>query len=69
MNVSKRPVGLVGIEFNQKGWYWLFHLIVVFKDPINGFWDIVHDHIQIYFIWLYGIKLLTVQALTLSPYV
>jgi len=55
MDVSEWPVGLVGIEFNQKGWYWLFHLIVVFKDPINGFWDIVHDHIQIYFVWLYGI--------------
>lgn len=52
MNVSKSPVSLISIELNQKSWHRLFHLIVVFEDPINGFWDIVHDHIQIYFVWL-----------------
>lgn len=52
VNVGKRPVCLVGVQLNEEVWDRLLHLIVVFEYPVDSFGDVVHDNVQIYFIWL-----------------
>ena len=45
VKVSKCPICLVSIELNEEVRHWLLHLIIMFKDSVDCFRDIIHDHI------------------------
>jgi hypothetical protein len=52
MDVGDTPQELVGIKLDQKGRHCLAHLQILLHHSVHGLWNIVHDHIQVHFVWL-----------------
>lgn len=53
MYIGQSAVTLVGIELHQESGYCLLHLVVVLKDSVYGFRNVVHDNIQVNLIGLH----------------
>lgn len=56
VDVGKRAEALIGVQFDQKDGYGLFHLVVVFEDAIDSLRDVVHHYIQINLILLVTLR-------------
>merc|ERR1719507_2302114 len=47
MSVGTSSAHLIGVELHENVWYRLFHLVVVFHDPVDGVGAILHDNIEV----------------------
>ena len=61
VNVGNGPHELIGIELNNERWDHLLHFEVLLHYSVGRVRDVVHDHIQVNFVWLVSIR---VEALT-----
>ena len=51
MNVSKGPEALIGVQFHEDHWNFLFALIIVLQNSEHGLLYIIHYDIEIYLIF------------------
>lgn len=66
MDVGKSSIALISVKLNKLGRDRLLHLIIVFQDSVNCFWDVVHNDVEVYFIWLFKFKHNNTYLISLS---
>ncbi len=52
VDVCECSVSLVCVQFDQQNGHRLLHFVVVLQDAVDCLWDVVHHHVQVYFIGL-----------------
>jgi len=52
VNVGKCAECLISVQFDQEHGHLLLHFIVVLQNSVHSLWNVLHNHIQIYFVLL-----------------
>ena len=56
VNIRQCPETLICVEFDEKNWHRLLHLVVVLEDAVDRLWDVIHHNIQIDLVLLVSLR-------------
>ena len=56
VNVCDRTQQLVGVQLDEQIWHHLFHFEILLHDAVSCVWNIVHDYIEIDFLWFIAVS-------------